>query len=205
MHHSFNHYFNACQYFELTCDCNEFLGLNVNQSQHQHDSLLMDEYIHSILGAPSKYSNNSDRRPNFESKYHQFDLNEDFNHNCYTAFRGTGFSEEDIVPYIPSYLPSICPPPSAFLGSKCALWDCSWPAQGLDLCQDYCSSFHASLALNEGQPGIAPVLRPGAIEVKDNLLLAALSAKTEGKYVGIPECEGAATAKSPWNTPGIRM
>jgi len=165
----------------------------------------MDEYRHSILGAPSISANNSDVWTNFESKCRQFDLNEDFDHNCYTAFRGTGFSEEDVVPYIPSYLQSICPPPSAFLGSKCALWDCSRPAQVLDLCQDYCSSFHAALALSEGQPGIAPVLRPGGIEVKDNLLLAALSAKTEGKDVGIPECEGAATAKSPWNAPGIRM
>jgi hypothetical protein len=70
------------------------------------------------------------------------------------------------------------------------------------LCQDFCSSFHAALALNKGQRGIAPVLRPGGIGLEDNLLLAALSAKAEGKDVGIPE---AATAKSPWNVPGIRM
>lgn len=31
--------------------------------------------------------------------------------------------------------------------------------QGLDLCQDYCSSFHASLALNEGQPGIGTKIK----------------------------------------------
>uniref|UniRef100_A0A5K0XTZ8 Uncharacterized protein n=1 Tax=Nymphaea colorata TaxID=210225 RepID=A0A5K0XTZ8_9MAGN len=27
--------------------------------------------------------------------------------------------------------------------------------------------------------------------------------KTQGKDVGIPECEGAATTKSPWNAPGL--
>ncbi|GAU24304.1 hypothetical protein TSUD_48930 [Trifolium subterraneum] len=75
-------------------------------------------------------------------------------------------------PHISTYLPSLCPPP-VFLGPKCALWD----------------------------SGIAPVLCPGGIGLKDNLLLASLSAKAEGKDVGILECEGAATAKSPWNAP----
>ncbi|PNX92655.1 transcription factor VOZ1-like protein [Trifolium pratense] len=49
---------------------------------------------------------------------------------------------------------------------------------------------------------VAPVLRPGGIGLNDNLLLAALSANAKGKDVGIPECEGAAVAKSPWNAPG---
>lgn len=135
-------------------------------------------------------------------EYHQFDLHQDYDHGFYTGFNGTGYCEEEAIPHISSYLPSICPPPSAFLGPKCALWDCPRPAQGLDWCQDYCSSFHAALALNEGPPGMAPVLRPGGIGLKDNLLFAALSAKAQGKDVGIPECEGAATAKSPWNAPG---
>ncbi|KAF2303261.1 hypothetical protein GH714_016112 [Hevea brasiliensis] len=39
--------------------------------------------------------------------------------------------------------------------------------------------------------------------LKDGLLFAALSAKAQGKDVGIPECEGAATAKSPWNAPEL--
>lgn len=135
-------------------------------------------------------------------EYNQFDLHPDFDHSFYTGYNGTGYCEEDAIPHISSYLPSICPPPSAFLGPKCALWDCPRPAQGLDWCQDYCSSFHAALALNEGPPGMAPVLRPGGIGLKDNLLFSALSAKAQGKDVGIPECEGAATAKSPWNAPG---
>lgn len=134
--------------------------------------------------------------------YHQYELHQDFDHNFYTGFNGTGLSGEETLPHISSYLPSICPPPSAFLGPKCALWDCPRPAQGLDWCQDYCSSFHAALALNEGPPGMGPVLRPGGIGLKDGLLFAALSAKAQGKDVGIPECEGAATAKSPWNAPG---
>lgn len=49
---------------------------------------------------------------------------------------------------------------------------------------------------------MTPVIRPKGIELKDTLLFAALSAKTQGKDVGVPECEGAATAKSPWNAPG---
>ncbi|WVY92895.1 hypothetical protein V8G54_031983 [Vigna mungo] len=114
-----------------------------------------------------------------------------------------GFCEESGVPHISSYLPRACPPPFAFLGPKCALWDCPRPIQGLDWCQDYCSSFHAALALNEGPPGMTPVLRPGGIGLKDNLLFAALSAKAHEKVVGIPECEGAATAKSPWNAPDL--
>ncbi|XP_057858976.2 transcription factor VOZ1 isoform X2 [Cryptomeria japonica] len=95
--------------------------------------------------------------------------------------------------------PGICPPPAAFLGPKCALWDCPRPARGTEWRQDYCSNFHRTLALNEGAPGRTPVLRPGGIELKDGPLFAALCAKTKDKAVGIPECEGAATSKSPWN------
>ncbi|CAL9074641.1 unnamed protein product [Musa textilis] len=99
-------------------------------------------------------------------------------------------------------LPAICPPPSAFLSPKCALWDCPRPAQGSEWCQEYCSSFHATLAINEDLPGMTPVLRPGGIDLKGPPF-AALSAKTHGKNVGIPVCEGAATARSPWNAPGM--
>lgn len=135
--------------------------------------------------------------------YNQFDLQPDFEHNFYSGINGTGLSAEEAVPHTSSYLPSICPPPSAFLGPKCALWDCPRPAQGMEWCQDYCSSFHAALAWNEGPPGMGPVLRPGGIGLKDALLFSALSAKAQGKDVGIPECEGAATAKSPWNAPEL--
>lgn len=134
--------------------------------------------------------------------YHQYDLSQNLELNFYAGHNSTDLCVEDGVPHISGYLSSICPP-SAFLGPKCALWDCPRPAQGgLDLCQNYCSSFHHALALNEGPPGTGPVLRPGGIGLKDGLLFAALSAKAQGKDVGIPECEGAATAKSPWNAPG---
>jgi hypothetical protein len=46
------------------------------------------------------------------------------------------------------------------------------------------------------------VIRPRGIELKDGPLFDALSAKIQGKNVGIPICEGAATAKSLWNAPG---
>ncbi|GAB4824900.1 hypothetical protein Ancab_007772 [Ancistrocladus abbreviatus] len=107
----------------------------------------------------------------------------------------------DAASDISGLLPNINLPPSAYLGPKCALWDCPRPVQGSEWCMDYCSTFHAALALQEGPPGMAPVLRPGGIGLKDNLLFTALRAKTQGKVVGIPECEGAATAKCPWNAP----
>ncbi|KAI3741684.1 hypothetical protein L1987_59358 [Smallanthus sonchifolius] len=105
---------------------------------------------------------------------------------------------------------NICPPPSAFLGPKCALWDCPRPAQGWWSerpvqwwCTSYCSSPHAVVAQNEGQPGMTPVIWPKGIELKDNLLFAAFSAKAQGKNVGVPVCEVAATTKSPWNAPEL--
>ncbi|KAH1217228.1 Transcription factor VOZ1 [Glycine max] len=165
------------------------------EGQQQHDFPFVDECKHFTSSVQNVAANNPDGH---DLEYHQFDLHQDYDHGFYT-----GYCEEDAIPHISSYLPSICPPPSAFLGPKCALWDCPRPAQGLDWCQDYCSSFHAALALNEGPPGMAPVLRPGGIGLKDNLLFAALSAKAQGKDVGIPECEGAATAKSPWNAPEL--
>jgi hypothetical protein len=94
---------------------------------------------------------------------------------------------------------SVRVPPSAFLGPKCALWDCTRPAQGSEWYLDYCSNYHGTLALNEDSPGTAPVLRPGGISLKDNLLIDALRAKTQGKNVGIPVCEGAVNTKCPWN------
>lgn len=92
---------------------------------------------------------------------------------------------------------------SAFLGEKCALWDCARPAKGMQGCRDYCDQLHVDFANNEGPPGSAPIMRQGGIGFNDDVLFAALIAKTKGKDVGIPECEGAATAKSPWNTPEL--
>ncbi|GMH15817.1 hypothetical protein Nepgr_017658 [Nepenthes gracilis] len=128
--------------------------------------------------------------------YNQINLNPEFEHQFFTTFDGMGLRGQDAEPV---FLQSILLPPSAFLGPKCALWDCPRPAQG----SDYCSSFHATLAMSEGPPGMTPVLRPGGIGLKDGLLFAALSAKAQRKDVGIPECEGAATAKSPWNVPEL--
>ncbi|KAL5072857.1 hypothetical protein RYX36_011841 [Vicia faba] len=66
-------------------------------------------------------------------------------------------------------------------------------------CQDYCSANHELLANSEGLPGMTPILRPGGIDIKDGPLFAAVLAKTLGKEVGIPKCEGAASTKAPWN------
>ncbi|KAE8670165.1 Transcription factor VOZ1 [Hibiscus syriacus] len=178
-------------------------GYGVNQGQHQRGFPLVDHCKDSPSGIRVMPMNCLEGTTQLE--YHQMDFHQDFEH-FYTGYNGTGFAGEDAMLHTtPSYLPSVClpVPPSAFLGPKCALWDCPRPAQGLDWCQDYCSSFHASLAMNEGPPGMGPILRPGGIGLKDGLLFAALSAKAQGRDVGIPECEGAATAKSPWNAPEL--
>lgn len=90
--------------------------------------------------------------------------------------------------------------PSIYLISKCALWDCSRPSE-----EDYCCKFHENLALSEGAPNRPPVMRPGGISVIDHLLFEALENKTEGKEVGIPTCDSAATSCIPWEAPGINL
>ncbi|PWA90858.1 vascular plant one zinc finger protein [Artemisia annua] len=128
----------------------------------------------------------------------------DFEQNFFTGFNGM-CQEDASLNQMTGYLSAISPPPSAFLGPKYALWDCPRPAQGWcadnrpvqGWFPDYCSSLHAAIAQNEGRFGI---------ELKDTLLFAPLGAKARGKDVGVrrvPECEGAATAKSPWNAPGL--
>ncbi|KAI4383330.1 hypothetical protein MLD38_009180 [Melastoma candidum] len=128
--------------------------------------------------------------------YLQFDLHHPVshgeNHDHHVTKQLGDDSETCLFPYV-------SPPPAAFMGPKCALWDCQRPAQGSDLCKDYCSSMHADLAFNEGGAGLSPVLRPGGTGLKDDRLLSALVAKMDGKFVGIPECPGAAVEKSPWN------
>ncbi|KAH8490279.1 hypothetical protein H0E87_022709 [Populus deltoides] len=126
----------------------------------------------------------------------QFTLDEEFDPGL---FGGTNDIEECGKNAESNDLQYVSPPPSAFMGPKCALWDCTRPAQVAKWLEDYCSSFHATLALNEGPPGMTPVLRPRGINLKDNLLFDALIAKMQGKNVGIPQCEGAAVMKSPWN------
>ncbi|KAG6467205.1 transcription factor VOZ1-like isoform X1 [Zingiber officinale] len=134
---------------------------------------------------------------------HRYDLHEDLPQGLFLGLNAGNFDMVELTPLLSEFIPAICPPPSAFLRPKCALWDCPRPARGSEWYEDYCSSFHATLALNEGPPGMTPVLRPGGIDLKDGPLFAALIAKTQGKNVGIPECEGAATNKSPWNAPEL--
>ncbi|KAA0052653.1 transcription factor VOZ1 [Cucumis melo var. makuwa] len=176
-------------------------GFNVNRVHQEQGFPLVDQRKNSPSGVHGMAMNNLEGPTHLEC--HQFDLHQGFEHNFYSVLNGRGLCGEGAIPHVSSYCPSIFPPPAAFLGPKCALWDCPRPAQGMDWCEDYCSSFHAALALNEGPPGMGPVLRPGGIGLKDGLLFAALSAKAQGKDVGIPECEGAATAKSPWNAPEL--
>ncbi|KAM1078246.1 hypothetical protein FF1_025396 [Malus domestica] len=111
------------------------------------------------------------------------------------------FQDLEFPDVVPDVMPDICPPASAFKRPKCALWECSRPVHVL--CQDFCSSGHAHLARNEGLPGKTPVLRPWGIALKDGSLFAALNDKTQGKDVGIPDCDGAATLRSPWDDPEL--
>lgn len=170
-----------------------------SQMSQQHGFALVDQCKDSPSGATKMRVNNMDVPTQFD--YNLFDMHKGLEQTFFTGYDNTGFHREDALPQIASFLPSICPPPSAFLGPKCALWDCTRPEQGWN--QDYCSSFHGALAPIEGRPGMTPVLRPGGIGLKDNLLFSALKAKTEGKDVGVPNCEGAATAKAPWNAPEL--
>ncbi|KAE9620703.1 putative transcription factor VOZ family [Lupinus albus] len=170
-----------------------------------HPFALNQSLDHSIIGHDSDLIGQIDFKQHHNpeiknSNSTEFLFVEDF--DC-----GQFFGEDDATnngeEVIPNILPNICPPPSAFLAPKCALWDCFRPAQGLTCCLDYCSSGHELLANNEGLPGTTPILRPGGIEVKDGPLFAAVRAKTQGKEVGIPKCEGAASTKSPWNAPEL--
>ncbi|KAL8103674.1 hypothetical protein AgCh_028031 [Apium graveolens] len=179
-----------------------------NNFVHQQQGFdLVDQFKGSPSGANNARANgmgvnNMAVPPQLD--YYAFDMHHDIGQTFVTGFDGTAFCNEDILPQIPIFLPSICPPPSAFLGPKCALWDCPRPAQGWNEdYQDYCSTFHGALAPMEGSPGMTPVLRPGGIGLKDSVLFSALKAKTEGKDVGVPVCEGAATARSPWNVPEL--
>ncbi|CAN4087175.1 unnamed protein product [Withania somnifera] len=172
-------------------------GFNVTQVLHEQGFQLVDQ----CKGLPLMVNNTGVNNLGIASQldYHSFELHQEYNQQYLPGFDALN---EDAMP--PTHI--ISPPPSAFLGLKCALWDCPRPAMGSDWCQksqDYCSDYHASLAPNEGYPGRPPVVRPMGIGLKDNLLFQALSAKALGKDVGVPECEGAATTKSPWNAPEL--
>ncbi|PIN06039.1 hypothetical protein CDL12_21409 [Handroanthus impetiginosus] len=178
-------------------------GFTMSKDPQEQGFQVVDHCKNADMGVNNMGANNMSSAPQLD--YHSFDFHQEFEQQYFTGFDGTGYIE-DGIPQISIYQQNICPPPSAFLGPKCALWDCPRPALGLDWCQksnDYCSVYHAGLAPSEGYRGRTPVVRPGGIGLKDNLLFAALDAKAQGKEVGIPECEGAATAKSPWNAPGL--
>ncbi|PKA48736.1 Transcription factor VOZ1 [Apostasia shenzhenica] len=170
-------------------------SFHMNQELQQHEIPSANDYKTSF--APS-----SGEDVITQMDYQQFNLQQ-LQPNHYIGLDDGGQAAVNLFSHFSDLLPTICPPPSAFLRAKCALWDCPRPTQGSEWCPDYCSSFHATLAFNEGLPGMNPVLRPGGIDLKDGPLFAALSAKTQGKEVGIPECEGAATTKSPWNAPEL--
>ena len=187
----------------LGCDkiINETSGIlqrcfDDNQLLH-HTFEGFDQFDGSASTLHNDAFNNSDMITQLDC--HPFIIDESF--DCSPFFENDEAKQcgEDTMPNI---LPNIRPPPAAFLGPKCSLWDCFRPAQGLKCCQDYCSSGHELLANNEGLPGMTPILRPWGVGVKDGPLFAALLAKTQGKEVGIPKCEGAASTKSPWNAPG---
>ncbi|KAF5810931.1 putative transcription factor VOZ family [Helianthus annuus] len=178
----------------------------VTPVSQEHEFKLLDQYKDSHLGITTAGGQNTGVDNQFD--YFSFNSPPEFEPNGIGGIYGVW--GEDGLPQVTSFLSNICPPPSAFLGPKCALWDCPRPAQGWWperpvqwWCTSYCSSLHAVVAQNEGQPGMTPVIRPKGIELKDNLLFDALSAKAQGKNVGVPVCEGAATAKSPWNAPEL--
>ncbi|ESW04675.1 hypothetical protein PHAVU_011G115600 [Phaseolus vulgaris] len=179
---------NNFQFFqEKHFDGNQHLG-------HNFESSASTLYNNAFSNTDMDLGHNTEIK---HSESTQFSL-EGF--DCSQIF-GAGDTVQHGENIIPNILPNICPPPSAFLAPKCALWDCFRPAQGVEWCQNYCSSCHELLANNEGLPGMTPILRPGGIGVKDGPLFAAVLAKTQGKEVGIPSCEGAASTKSPWNAP----
>ncbi|KAG0492902.1 hypothetical protein HPP92_006300 [Vanilla planifolia] len=180
--------------------------------QGEQAAAFLEEHRGNEFPTTNQYTNNLNLDSNItvsncqvtaSISYQQFNLHQGLLHDQSIALHSSG---QDVVAFLPQFsnaLPMICPPAAAFLGPKCALWDCPRPTQVSDWCQDYCSTFHATLAFNEGLPGMTPVLRPGGIDLKDGPLFAALAAKAQGKDVGIPQCEGAATAKSPWNAPEL--
>lgn len=173
-----------------------FQGCLPNIDSQIHNFQGFDQSNSSALALQDMVVSTSDMNTFLDC--HHFILDEGFNHGLsfgYTDGKELGKSAEM------NNLP-INPPPAAFMGPQCALWDCTRPAQGSEWFADYCSNFHATLALNEGPPGMTPVLRPWGISLKDNSLFNALTAKKQGKNVGIPQCEGAASMKSPWNAAG---
>lgn len=180
-------------------------GFDISRCPREQSLPPVDQCKSAVIGATDIMGINNVALAT-QLDYNLIHIHQEYEPQYFSGFDGSNFVGDDGMPQSLGYQQNIAPPPSAFLGPKCALWDCPRPALGLDWSQksdDYCSIYHARLAPSEGYPGSPPVVRPGGIGLKDNLLFAALSAKAQGRDVGIPECEGAATAKSPWNAPEL--
>ncbi|KAM3351416.1 hypothetical protein ACQJBY_023411 [Aegilops geniculata] len=174
----------------------------VNQELSVEDFLYDDDYKINIPGSNPEILNNLEGIGHQE--YLQFNLPQELPPNAYLDMNNYGQNAGDGFLHMSDLLTTMSPAPASFLRPKCALWDCPRPAQGSESWQDYCSMYHAELAVKEeGPPGTMPVIRPRGIDLKDGPLFAALSAKIQGKHVGVPVCEGAATTKSPWNAPEL--
>lgn len=168
-----------------------------DQTYYIDHELSIDDFLHG---------SNPDGLNNLQGtgqpEHQQFNLPLDLQHsnNSYADANNSVQSTGDVFFHMSDLLTTVCPSPSQYLGPKCALWDCGRPVRGSEECQDYCNPYHAGLALNDdGLLGTRPVMRPRGIDLKDGPLFDALCAKVQGKNVGIPVCEGAATSKSPWN------
>lgn len=177
-----------------------FLSYPWLQAYYIDHELSIDDFLHG---------SNPDGLNNLQGtgqpEHQQFNLPLDLQHsnNSYADANNSVQSTGDVFFHMSDLLTTVCPSPSQYLGPKCALWDCGRPVRGSEECQDYCNPYHAGLALNDdGLLGTRPVMRPRGIDLKDGPLFDALCAKVQGKNVGIPVCEGAATSKSPWNAHG---
>ncbi|PWZ33099.1 Transcription factor VOZ1 [Zea mays] len=166
------------------------------------DFLYDDDYKIDLSGSNLDVLNNLEGIVQLE--YPQLNLPQELAPNVYIDMSYCGQNAGGVLLHMTDLFTTMTSAPSAFLKPKCALWDCPRPAVGSERWHDYCSMYHADLAVQEeGLPGTMPVIRPRGIDLKDGPLFAALSAKIQGKNVGIPICEGAATAKSPWNAPEL--
>jgi len=198
--------FHSCLSFDFVslCTSSPFLSQDALNSTETHGQQLhygYEGFDPSINSAPDFHDQKLSSNLDITSQYDYIfsEVRQELDNSPSTKLD----SSEEIDNFAEFSTPSsVRVPPSAFLGPKCALWDCTRPAQGSEWYLDYCSNYHGTLALNEDSPGTAPVLRPGGISLKDNLLIDALRAKTQGKNVGIPVCEGAVNTKCPWNAAG---
>lgn len=116
-------------YLVVNFGFNIFQRYGANQGQQQHDFTYVHDCKEVPLGIHGMMVSNLEGVAHLD--FHQFDLPQHFEQNFYTGFGTTDLSGDDGMHHISSYLLNMCPPPSAFLGPKCALWDCPRPAQAV--------------------------------------------------------------------------